>query len=262
MIAVGGLDDHSRASACDEHDPPHRGMGRTTRIQRSSRLITGSAARGGWVVDQDPSARRRQRAASDHADHSRPGRGFSDAVAASGAVARRTQIGRPRTRPDAVRGDKAYSSRATRTQLRERGIKAVIPEPRDQQGHRERRGPRGGRPVVLDAADHKNRNVIERRFCHTKAMARPRHPLRQTRDRLPSCRPHPRRNRLDPRFVRHALTLPPSGRIWLHLATSGACDRITRCQSSLSALSTSATSPTRRRGGEPAPKYGRPHRHS
>ncbi len=153
------------------------------------------------------------------------------------------QIGRPRTRPDAVRGDKAYSSRATRTQLRERGIKAVIPEPRDQQGHRERRGPRGGRPVVLDAADHKNRNVIERRFCHTKAMARPRHPLRQTRDRLPSCRPHPRRNRLDPRFVRHALTLPRaagSGSISPHPA---ACDRITRCQSSLSALSTSATSP-------------------
>lgn len=45
-VAVGGLDNRSRASACDEHDPPHRGMGRTTRIQRSSRLITGSAARG------------------------------------------------------------------------------------------------------------------------------------------------------------------------------------------------------------------------
>lgn len=78
------------------------------------------------------------------------------------------EIGRPRTRPDAVRGDKAYSSRAIRKHLRERGIKAVIPEPRDQQGHRKRRGSRGGRPVGLDAADYKNRNVIERRFCHTK----------------------------------------------------------------------------------------------
>ncbi|RVW07096.1 IS5 family transposase [Prescottella agglutinans] len=78
------------------------------------------------------------------------------------------QIGRPRTRPDAVRGDKAYSSRAIRKHLRERGIKAVIPEPRDQQGHRKRRGSRGGRPVGLDAADYKNRNVIERRFCQTK----------------------------------------------------------------------------------------------
>ena len=52
--------------------------------------------------------------------------------------------------------------------LRGRGIKAVIPEPRDQQGHRKRRGSRGGRPVGLDADDYRNRNVIERRFCHTK----------------------------------------------------------------------------------------------
>nr|WP_206693192.1 IS5 family transposase [Microbacterium paulum] len=77
-------------------------------------------------------------------------------------------IGRPRTRPDVVRGDKAYSSRAIRSHLRGRGIKAVIPEPRDQQGHRKRRGSRGGRPVGLDAEDYRNRNVIERRFCHTK----------------------------------------------------------------------------------------------
>lgn len=77
-------------------------------------------------------------------------------------------VGRPRTRPDAVRGDKAYSSRAIRSHLRGRGIKAVIPEPRDQQGHRTRRGSSGGRPVALDADDYRNRNVIERRFCHTK----------------------------------------------------------------------------------------------
>lgn len=77
-------------------------------------------------------------------------------------------LGRPRTRPDAVRGDKAYSSRAIRSHLRGRGIKAVIPEPRDQQGHRKRRGSRGGRPVGLDTVDYKNRNVIERHFCHIK----------------------------------------------------------------------------------------------
>lgn len=76
--------------------------------------------------------------------------------------------GRPRTRPDAVRADKAYSSRAIRSHLRDRGIKAVIPEPDDQRGHRKRRGSRGGRPVGLDAIDYKNRNVIERRFCHLK----------------------------------------------------------------------------------------------
>ncbi|GAA1634710.1 hypothetical protein GCM10009806_00020 [Microbacterium flavum] len=76
--------------------------------------------------------------------------------------------GRPRTRPDAVRGDRAYSSRAIRDHLRSRGIKAVIPEPDDQKGHRKRRGARGGRPVALDTADYKNRNVIERRYCHIK----------------------------------------------------------------------------------------------
>jgi len=37
--------------------------------------------------------------------------------------------GRPRTRPVAVLGDKAYSSRGNRAMLRERGIKAVIPQP-------------------------------------------------------------------------------------------------------------------------------------
>ena len=73
--------------------------------------------------------------------------------------------GGPRTRPDAVRGDKAYSSRAIRGRLRSRGIKIVIPEPDHLKGHRKRRGSRGGRPVGLDRADHKNRNVIECRFC-------------------------------------------------------------------------------------------------
>lgn len=78
------------------------------------------------------------------------------------------EVGRARTRPDAVRGDKAYSSRAIRAYLRSRGIKAVIPEPDDQKTHRKRRGSHGGRPVSLDATDYRNRNVIERRFCRLK----------------------------------------------------------------------------------------------
>ncbi len=77
-------------------------------------------------------------------------------------------VGRPRTRPDAVRADKAYSSRAIRAHLRARGITAVIPEPEDQKGHRRRRGSRGGRPVSYDPIDYKGRNVIERRFCQLK----------------------------------------------------------------------------------------------
>jgi transposase len=76
--------------------------------------------------------------------------------------------GRARTRPDRVRGDKAYSSRAIRTELRRRGITTVIPEPSDQIAHRKRRGPRGGRPPAFDTADYKWRNVIERGFNSVK----------------------------------------------------------------------------------------------
>ena len=70
--------------------------------------------------------------------------------------------GRPRTTPDLLRADKAYSARATRAYLRRRGIKTVIPEPGDQAGHRKRRGSRGGRPVGYDRTEYRGRNVIER----------------------------------------------------------------------------------------------------
>ena len=76
--------------------------------------------------------------------------------------------GRPRTRPDRLRGDKAYSSRAIRAQLRRRRITAAIPEPSDQQAHRKRRGSRGGRPPAFDPTDYKGRNVIERGFNTVK----------------------------------------------------------------------------------------------
>lgn len=76
--------------------------------------------------------------------------------------------GRPRTRPDAVLGDKAYSARAHRRLLRSRGIKAVIPEPSDQIRNRQRRGSRGGRPPAFDAELYKGRNVVERSFNTAK----------------------------------------------------------------------------------------------
>jgi putative transposase len=76
--------------------------------------------------------------------------------------------GRPRTTLDVLRGDKAYSSRATRALLRSRGITAVIPEPADQVGHRKRRGSSGGRPVGFDLEDYRSRNVVERAFNRLK----------------------------------------------------------------------------------------------
>ncbi len=76
----------------------------------------------------------------------------------------RTGPGRPRTTPEAVLGDKAYSSRGHRALLRARGIVAVIAEPEDQKGHRKRRGRAGGRPPAFDTVRYKNRNVVERGF--------------------------------------------------------------------------------------------------
>lgn len=76
--------------------------------------------------------------------------------------------GRARTRPERLRADKAYSSRAIRQHLRDRGIIAVIPQPSDQIGHRKRRGSAGGRPPTFDADDYRGRNVVERSFCDQK----------------------------------------------------------------------------------------------
>jgi transposase len=78
-------------------------------------------------------------------------------------------VGRPRTRPAAVAGDKAYSSRANRAHLRRRGIKAVIPEKVDQAANRKRKGSRGGRPVGHDADLYKERNTVERLINKLKA---------------------------------------------------------------------------------------------
>jgi transposase len=76
--------------------------------------------------------------------------------------------GRPRTTPDTLLGDKAYSARAHRELLRSRGIKTVIPQPSDQIRHRKRRGSRGGRPPAFDAETYRGRNVVERSFNTVK----------------------------------------------------------------------------------------------
>jgi transposase len=86
-----------------------------------------------------------------------------------GKVRVRGPVDRPRTRPDAVAADKAYSSRGNRSHLRRRGIKAVIPEKRDQAANRKKKGSGGGRPVSHDAALYKERNTVERLINKLKA---------------------------------------------------------------------------------------------
>jgi len=71
-------------------------------------------------------------------------------------------LGRPRTRPVTVLADKAYSSRAIREHLRRRGVRAVLPEPADQAGHRKRRARAGGRPPGFNKQAYTQRNTVER----------------------------------------------------------------------------------------------------
>ncbi|MEU9106068.1 IS5 family transposase [Streptomyces xanthophaeus] len=78
--------------------------------------------------------------------------------------------GRPRTRPDHVGGDKAYSSRRNRLYLRRRQIKHTIPEPRDQRANRQRRGSKGGRPTGFDTSVYRRRNEVERTINRLKTF--------------------------------------------------------------------------------------------
>ncbi|MGW1895742.1 IS5 family transposase [Streptomyces sp. NPDC002004] len=71
-------------------------------------------------------------------------------------------VGRPRTTPKMILADKAYSSRAIRTHLRRRGIRAVISQPADQAANRKRLGRLGGRPPAFDRDAYRQRNTVER----------------------------------------------------------------------------------------------------
>ena len=69
--------------------------------------------------------------------------------------------GRPRTRPDRVLADKAYTSRANRASLRRRGIAACIPSKADQDARRRAKGSKGGRPPAFDPVLYRQRHAAE-----------------------------------------------------------------------------------------------------
>ncbi|MFF7025905.1 IS5 family transposase [Streptomyces klenkii] len=78
--------------------------------------------------------------------------------------------GRPRTRPDVISADKAYSPRRIRSYLRRRQIPHAIPEKKDQARHRVARGSAGGRPPSFDRAAYKRRNEVERTINKLKGF--------------------------------------------------------------------------------------------
>ncbi|MEY9997153.1 transposase [Streptomyces sp. V4I8] len=78
--------------------------------------------------------------------------------------------GHPRTRPDAISADKAYSSRRIRSYLRRSQIPHAIPEKKDQARQRLARGSAGGRPPGFDRAAYKRRNEVERTINALKAF--------------------------------------------------------------------------------------------
>lgn len=81
---------------------------------------------------------------------------------------RRDGPGRPRSRPDAVIADKAYSHPSTRRAMRDRGVRFTSPEKSDQIQRRKAKGSAGGRPPGFDPGQYRERNVVERCFARLK----------------------------------------------------------------------------------------------
>lgn len=76
--------------------------------------------------------------------------------------------GRPRSRPDRVIADKAYSHPSTRRALRQRRIAFTCPQRSDQIAQRHAKGSTGGRPPAFDTDTYRDRNVVERCFARLK----------------------------------------------------------------------------------------------
>jgi transposase len=80
----------------------------------------------------------------------------------------RLGVGRPRSCPDLVLADKAYTSRGNRRYLRSRGIKACIPSKKDQDAHRKAKGSKGGRPPAFDRDLYRLRHAVENGIARLK----------------------------------------------------------------------------------------------
>lgn len=80
----------------------------------------------------------------------------------------RLGLDRPRTKPDSLAADRAYSNGPIRVYLRRRGHSPHHPGEDRQPAARLRKGARGGRPPGFDEDRYKKRNTVERAINRLK----------------------------------------------------------------------------------------------
>lgn len=118
-------------------------------------------SRGGWTTKTHLACEQGRRALSIVITAGQRGDSPQFTTVLDAIAVPRLGPGRPRTRPDAVLADKAYSSAANRAWLRKRGIKTTIPIKTDQAANRTKKGSAGGRPPAFDTEHYKQRHAVE-----------------------------------------------------------------------------------------------------
>ncbi|MFK4196892.1 IS5 family transposase [Streptomyces sp. NPDC033754] len=174
LLAVADADDEvgwtvsvdSTVCRAHQHSAGARKRGRLAGSEPEDHAL--GRSRGGLSTKVHLASDSRARPLSIHVTGGQAGDAPAFEAVMAGIRIPRSGVGRPRTRPAVVLADRAYSSRAIRGHLRRRGIRAVIPQPADQVGHRLRRGRAGGRPPGFDVETYKERNTVERCIARLK----------------------------------------------------------------------------------------------
>jgi transposase len=140
----------------DQQKQPPGGVGRPEPADHAL-----GRSRGGWTTKLHLAVEQGQKPVSLLVTAGQRGDSPQFEAVLAGIRIARVDGGRPRTRPDRVLADKAYSARANRAYLRRRGIACTIPQPADQLRHRRNRGRVGGRPPTFDPEIYKQRHAVE-----------------------------------------------------------------------------------------------------
>jgi transposase len=118
-------------------------------------------SRGGWTTKVHLGCEQGQKPLSVVLTAGQRGDSPQFTAVLDGIRVKRLGGGRPRTHPDRVLADTAYTSKANREYLRKRGITATIPVKADQAANRRKKGSKGGRPPSFDPRVYKQRHAVE-----------------------------------------------------------------------------------------------------